>query len=551
MNGRHNRSPLTSSPRRHRARRPKPILHSYGVTPRKRGHIFSTTATAARRQRRARTATTLAALLVLAAVAFGYLWSRPVALSLAVTPADAVIALAGSSPATGTLTLPKVDPGAYRATISRTGFATRTVTLDARRLRGVRRKVSLTPLPQRVSIAASPASARIVLSSGGKTLVQHAGSLAATLPAGEITLHVTADGRNDFTREIFLDAPLALDVRLDPLGQVVHGLGLIECAGAPKGVALNPAGTQAWTTILNGPPSIEIFEPRTGRRLGEVDIGKYGAVEVVFSQDGRFAYASQMETAKVFEIDTATRKVTRDFDTKSAWTKVVALSPDGKTLYAANWSGDDVSEIDVKSGTLRRRIPVADTPRGLWPSADGKTLWVASFGVGHLERVDLASGDVTTVFKGGGALRHLVADEKRGVLFASDMAKDCVWVTNMKTGATRRFATVGHKPNTIDLSPDGRVLFVSNRGENNSASYYLPGPEWGSVLLLDAHTGAPLDGVVGGNQCTALDVTDDGKLLVFSDFLDDRLRVYEVPAFATLAKGGGGRANTLAKDVIK
>jgi hypothetical protein len=33
--------------------------------------------------------------------------------------------------------------------------------------------------------------------------------------------------------------------------------------------------------------------------------------------------------------------------------------------------------------------------------------------------------------------------------------------------------------NTMDLSPDGKVLYVSNRGENNPRSCYIPGPEWG------------------------------------------------------------------------
>ncbi len=94
-----------------------------------------------------------------------------------------------------------------------------------------------------------------------------------------------------------------------------------------------------------------------------------------------------------------------------------------------------------------------------------------------------------------------------------------------------------------------RVLFVSNRGANNAVSYYLIGPEWGSIMLLDAVSGKPLDGIVGGNQCTALAVSADGKLLVFSDFLDNRLRVYQVPEYAKLAAGRGGRSANLARDV--
>ena len=47
--------------------------------------------------------------------------------------------------------------------------------------------------------------------------------------------------------------------------------------------------------------------------------------------------------------------------------------------------------------------------------------------------------------------------------------------------------------------------------------------------------------IIGGNQCTALDVSNDGHTLVFSDFLDSRMRVYSVPDYETLAAGNGGR----------
>jgi len=490
---------------------------------------------------------------LLAATATTWLLTRPVTLTVVASPADARIELAGGSrSATGSLQATGLAPGTYPVEITRTGFETLTAEVDARRLRGGSVRLTMQPLPQRLSVRVltSPdASVRVLR--GEDELLTGSGAASGTVLAGKVRVLCSAPGRNDYVRELFLDRPTDLTLSLDPEGQVVHIESVVPCSGAPKSVAVTPDGREAWTAILNGPPSIEILDVATGRRAGGVELGTHGAVEVIFDRTGTRAYASQMETARVFEIDTATRKVLRSLPTESSWTKVIALSPDEKTLYAANWSGDDVSEIDLASGKVRRRIRVADTPRGLWPTADGMSLYVAGFGKGELQRIDLASGDVVTLFKSNGAMRHLVADEEAGRLYASDMAKDCIWLCDMKTGAVSKFAKVGHKPNTIDLSPDGRVLFVSNRGENNETSYYLKGPEWGSVLLLDTRNGAPLDGVVGGNQCTALDVSGDGRTLVFSDFLDDTLRVYSVPSFETLAKAGGGRSATLAKDVLK
>jgi len=495
-------------------------------------------------QRRRRRGLSIAIALVVLVGAIGagwWVWTRPVTASITATPADAVISSCECT-ATGSLDLANLRPGTYPVTIERAGFEPLDTELTVRRFGDNSLTLAMQPLPQGLRVVATPAGAACrVVDASGTQVTAGTGSIAATLPAGAYTVEVSSAGKNPYSRDIYLDRTTTLNVRLDPEGQLVHSLGMVECAGAPKGVIFTPDGTEAWTSILNGPPSIEIFDTETLALIGEVDMGEYGAVEIAFSPDGTKAYASQMETAEVFEIDVRTRKVLRELPTESAWTKVVALSPDGKTLYAANWSGDDVSEIDLASGAVRRRIPTADTPRGLWPTPDGTQLYVAGFGGGELERVDLASGKVTQVFDSNGALRHLVGDPEKGVLYASDMAKDCVWAYDLATGKTSKFCDTDAKPNTIDLSADGRVLFVSCRGENNPKSYYIPGFEWGTILLFDTSNAAPLDAIIGGNQCTALDVSDDGKVLSFSDFLDDHLQFFEVPPYETLAAGGGGR----------
>ncbi len=481
--------------------------------------------------------------LILLALAIALAWwllTRPAALALTSSPADAVVSVAGHGKATGGLSIENLDPGTLSVTVARAGFETSTVDVEVTRGRRVEQTIALRPLPFTLKFTTRPAGATVKVTSEG-------GVLTGTTPcsivtsAGQVTLSISHNGSNTFKQSLFVDSERTLDVLLDPQGQLVHALGSLTTKGAPKGVSVTPDGREAWATILNGPPAIQIYDLKKMRATAGINIGKYGAVEVIFNRDGTLAYASQMETAKVFEIDTATRKVLRSFNTESAWTKVIALSPDEKTLYAANWSGNDVSIIDLVSGQLKERIPTAKTPRGLWPTADGRYLYVAGFDRGDLQRIDLKSGSVKTLFTSGGAMRHLVADEQTGRLYCSDMNKDIVWVCDMKTLKVTKFCKTDEKPNTIELSPDGQILFISNRGENNPKSYYIPGYEWGTILLISTSTGKPLDAIVGGNQCTALDVSADGHTLVFSDFLDDRLRVYSVPSYQALANGNGGR----------
>lgn len=229
----------------------------------------------------------------------------------------------------------------------------------------------------------------------------------------------------------------------------------------------------------------------------------------------------------------------------------MALSPDESTLYVSNWSSNDVSEIDLATGEVRRLLPTVATPRGLYPTVDGERLYVAGFENGDLERINLADGTSETLMTTGGALRHLVGDDEAGLLFANDMATNEVFVLDLNSEAIRKLADTNNKPNTTDLTADAKILYVSNRGANNPQSYYIPGPEWGSVLAIDTRSGTILDGIVGGNQTTALDVSDDGQYLAFSDFLDDRIQVFAIPSSDALINGGGGRAQTHLAELAK
>ena len=509
---------------------------------------------------------TIAVVLILGGAGWAaYAWmTRPASITAIASPSGARITVTTAAGktyrATGRLVIDPARPGSpYVVSISLPGYdgVSRLVLRPGAGDRVVRTwQLKTLPVATRLDVVPAKASWRVESSNGSSKT--GTGSWAGTLPVGTYKVTVSSAGLGTTTRqlEVTPGRPVAMSVWLDPSGQLVHKVLIFHCIPAPKGVAITPDGKQVWVTALVTLPSVAIYDPRTGKLLGGVDLGKSGAVEVIFSKDGTRAYASQMQSASVYEIDTRTFKVLRHFATGSTWTKMMALSPDGTKLYAANWSGDDISEIDLVTGKLLRRMPTVDTPRGLYVTPDGKRLFVAGFGenslVGRLAVIDLATGKSRTFFsERGGAMRHMVADPKRNVIFTSDMGKAVIWATDMATLATHQFVKTDSHPNTIDLSPDGRVLFVSNRGHNNPKSYYIPGPDWGSITMYDSHTGKPLDAIVGGNQCTALDVSDDGSLLVFSDFLDARLRTYEVPPTSVFEAGNGGFFAKHVKQLLK
>ena len=325
-------------------------------------------------------------------------------------------------------------------------------------------------------------------------------------------------------------------------GRYIECIARVPTGHRPKSLSFSPDGRELWVALHYDRPAVAVYDTATWALIGAVDLGRYGAVELAFSADGSRVFASQLETATVHEMDRTRRKVVRVLRTGSKESKVIEVAADGRTLWVSNWKGRDVTEFDLTTGERRRSLRTRGIPRGLFATVDGEALYVAGFSPGRLYRFDLATGRRTVVTERGGVHRHLVADERRGRLYISDLSASRIWVLDLESGAFEHLARVDRRPNTIDLTPDGRILLVSNRGKDHPEGYLNIGPQWGSILAVDALTGRLLDAVITGNQSTGLAVSPDGRLVANSDFLDNRINVYQLPASQVLLEGDGGRA---------
>ena len=317
---------------------------------------------------------------------------------------------------------------------------------------------------------------------------------------------------------------------------ISEDLGTVDClyrisgVPSPKGVAFTPDGQEFWvTSLMNKFRGVVVFDSETGDHKKNIILPDGGGVEIIFNKEGSLAFVSQMETGRVFEIDAKTKEILRTFDTNSSWTKVLALSPKEDFLYASNWSGNDVSVIDLKEGQSVRRIPTVTTPRGIYATEDGSFLYVAGFANGQIQKINLQTGQSSILYESRGAMRHIAADQK--FLYFSDMAKGVILKADKETDYVTEFAKTDKNPNTIVLTPDKTILLVSNRGANHpSGRYDIPGLEFGSILFFDTSNGQRIASLTGGNQPTALDVSADGKYFIYSNFLDGSLAMCLVPS---------------------
>ena len=296
---------------------------------------------------------------------------------------------------------------------------------------------------------------------------------------------------------------------------------------APKQIAINSKDKEVWVSSLRNKESgLFIIDMKSGELKKRINLSDEGGVEIIFGPEEEFGYISQMETGRVFEIDTNSKQVKRTFSTHSSWSKGMAI--DESRLYVTNWSGGDVSVIDLDSGELIERFPTATTPRGIYVD---ENIYVAGFDNGEIKKHNRESDQSQSLILTGGAMRDLIGTED--YVYGSDMASGAVYRVDKETQEVGKFLKTHNNPNSIRLTEDEKILAVSNRGINHpSGNYHIPGPEWGSIIFYDTETGNPVDFLKGGNQPTGLDISQN--YLIYSNFLDGEIVVCESPKSSDL-----------------
>ena len=203
----------------------------------------------------------------------------------------------------------------------------------------------------------------------------------------------------------------------------------------------------------------------------------------------------------------------------SALAAGLAISPDGSTLYVANYQNDSLSIINTStrlvSSEIHFFVPGQTTAIGEMPywvsvlsnpqGAPVKT-YVSSQRDGQVLSV-APSGSYKIIHVGGEPNRMILsADQTRLYVSNGDLdeidvigtAKDVLWsrISLARPGYNYK----GSNPNSLVLSPDGRTLFVTLGGEN-------------AVAVIDVASQRVLGRIPTGWYPSSVSVSADGTRL--------------------------------------
>jgi sugar lactone lactonase YvrE len=151
----------------------------------------------------------------------------------------------------------------------------------------------------------------------------------------------------------------------------------------------------------------------------------------------------------------------------------LALSPDGRTLYAAHVYGESLAAVDVKTGRVLSRATLPAEAYGTLVSPDGRTVFVSVWGASRVALFEPTLRPLAEIVVGEHP--NAMALSRDGArLFVACANTNAVWVVDLASRkaveqigvALGPDAPPGSTPNALALSPDGSTLLVANADNN-------------------------------------------------------------------------------------
>lgn len=222
-------------------------------------------------------------------------------------------------------------------------------------------------------------------------------------------------------------------VAVDPAARAVAWRAPLR--GSPNHIAVSPDGRRVYVTIVSG-NWVDVVDVAKRAVVDSVEVGT-GPHDIEVSHDGKTVYVGLIRGTDVTVFDAATKRIIRKipFDQN---VRPIALSPDESRLFVQLSHTHAITVVDPRTGAIVKRLAM--------PLPRGKTLPDSMpIDVNHGLRITRDGKFLLS----NGSLFDLVA----------------IWsLPDLRLVGT---VPVGHDPNWIVLSPDGKRVFVSNRGSDD------------------------------------------------------------------------------------
>ncbi len=283
-----------------------------------------------------------------------------------------------------------------------------------------------------------------------------------------------------------------------------------------KGIAVSPGPRQ----LVLRPQTHEVY---VSGNSGMIDVIEYPALQVtrsfkpvhggalqglVFSPDGAHAYVLETSSGLAggdgiyFVECPAGDKISRLL--VPGHITALALTPDGKTLVAADSGAHKLLFVDAKSGKYSASVETGKSPASLAIVPDSSKVFVADRGEQKVSSVDVGSRQLLSNLEVGVTPSSLLVKPDGGEIFVLSGTSATLVIVDAFHDNVEQNLTTGRNPVAAVIRRDQSILYIANSGD-------------GSVSMFSVEDRTSMGSVHVGTSPRAMALTPDERFLAVAD----------------------------------
>lgn len=253
---------------------------------------------------------------------------------------------------------------------------------------------------------------------------------------------------------------------------------------------------------------VSVIDATSFQPIGTIPSLNHSTHDLAVSRDGRRLYASNLASGRVSVIDTVKRETIASIYTGERC-HVVALSNDDSQLWVANIGENTISIVDTKTFRILGTIPVGKGPTGLTFSHDGRFAFVSGQGDKTVGVVDTATHQVIKSIPVG-ANPHFMVVSRDGHVWGVNTGQNDIYVLDPETHEKVGSFVVGDKPQQIAFAfkgTSGAIAYVTVGSQNKVIG--LAGDPKELKIVDEISVGEGPNGIWSNQEGTRLFVAHD------------------------------------------
>ena len=222
----------------------------------------------------------------------------------------------------------------------------------------------------------------------------------------------------------------------------------------PYNLYFTPDGRYA-IVVAEARQNLDFRDPHTFALEHRIHVDCAGVDHIDFAASGAYLIATCELAGRLVRIDLHTLKVAGYLDLPGSSPQDIKLDPAGHTFYVADKNHAGVWLIDAATFRPQGFIPTGPDAHGLYPSRDARYLYVTNRGNGSITVISFATKKVVTTWRipGGGSpdMGNLSPDGK--VFWVSGRYDNVVYAISTVTGRLLAKIPVGSQPHGLCVWP--------------------------------------------------------------------------------------------------